>query len=65
MSHTHKCPCGSTLTCQHDADHCAIKATEFYQCPTCELASFDAWVDFLSYTTIPLTTTHHKETRES
>ncbi len=50
MTHTHVCPCGATLTCPHEPDHCAIGPSEHYQCPTCELASFDAWIDHLDST---------------
>lgn len=62
MAHTHRCACGTTLTCPQEADKCAVVAVR-WECPTCERRSLDAYLDTMLQELVLDQLDHTKTTR--
>ncbi len=47
VNHRHICYCGAELECPHEPDHCAV-LTSHWVCPTCDLLTYDDYVNRLA-----------------
>lgn len=65
MTCHHICRCGAELRCKTEPDQCA--AGRNWECPNCEEAQFDAWINAQAYAQElrkPITLTRQEPTNE-